>query len=65
MGRGEDRWAGQGQLWGGGTVGEGVEEGEAGGRSVGFDPIEGNQKGATRPALTIPDLNIPEGCFGA
>lgn len=44
---------------------KGVREGEAGGDSVGLDPIEGNQKGAMRPALTIPNLNIPEGCFGA
>lgn len=44
---------------------EGMEERGAGGDSVGSGEMEENQKGATRPALTIPNLNIPEGCFRA
>lgn len=52
------------------TCGEGVtwkermEEGEAGTGSVGSGQTEENQKGATRPALTVTNLNIAEGCFG-
>lgn len=44
---------------------EGIEEREAGGGRVGSGQIEENQKGAMKPALTIANLNIPEGCFRA
>ena len=71
---GGDRWAGvriDGQGRAGAAMGkevlwkEGMEERWAGGDSVGSGETEENQKGATRPALTIPNLNIPEGCFRA
>lgn len=44
---------------------EAVEEEEVGEGSVGSGEVEENQKGAMRPALTIPNLDFPEGCFGA
>lgn len=44
---------------------EGMEEQKAGRGGVGSGQMEENQKGALRPALTIPNLNVPEGCFRA
>ena len=63
MGRGEPRWARQGQPWGGCAWKEGIEEPGAGGGGVGSGEMEENQRGAPRPALTIPNLDVAEGCF--
>lgn len=60
------RTSGQGRgRRGGGTV-EGRDRKAGGwGRSVGSGERTENQKGATRPALTIPNLDFPEGCLRA
>ena len=63
MGRGEHRWARRGQPWGGCAWKEGMEDPGAGGGGVGSGEMEENQRVAPRPALTIPNLDIAEGCF--